>query len=471
MPPLHKYYSFKLTPEQEDALEKLIEFINNDKKQIFILSGFAGTGKTSLVHGLYKYLEQKERNSIFMASTGRAAKILSEKTKTEASTIHRKIYSLVTDLVAQAKLNQHYQLIFELNSNQYSENTVFFVDESSMISDLANMNMNLQFGTGKLLTDFFEWLNGRKVVFIGDTAQLPPIKYLVSPALNPDYFIKHFYLQADIYSLKQVMRFDINTGIGYNTSKLKQTISSGLFPQLHIRETGFTDINVLPSVERLADLHVEIIRTRGGISNVACLCFSNKMVARMNYLIRTKLFPHKQHTLHPGEPLMIIQNNYAYGFANGDIVEVHEVSSNTENRAGITFREVTIKGFNYQGAYIEKLLIIDDLLHNNETWIGSEAEKALMRDFIIRMSKQDISPGSQIFYKTLQTDKYLNALRVKYGYAFTTHKAQGGEWQNILIVLEPVLFIQDPEFIYRWVYTAISRSTKNVYLLKNRCIY
>ena len=435
---------------------------------IFILSGHAGTGKTTLVKGLIRYLESEKIPSRLMASTGRAAKVLSMKTGLKAETMHRYIYTM--SLHEMDEKSEKVNIVFRLRQNQDTPQTIYFVDESSMLSDQKSLNVSLNFGSGKLLTDMLLFAGGRKIVFIGDPAQLPPVNYLYSPALNPGYFVKHFNKTVSCFSLKGIHRFGSETGIGRNVKDMQQKISTLSFPYLSIRVTGSSDMHICPSEEALARNYAESIH-KLGIDNCIMLTFSNKMASSLNHQVRQKLFGRNTSRVNKGELLVVIQNNYKHALYNGDHLEILEVSATTETLAGIVFRNVKARALS-QGAYLAfEGKVIDTLLNGESQNLDVRQEFELMRDFFIRAAKQGIKRSSPDFTNYLLSDPYLNALRVKYGYAITCHKAQGGEWQHVFVALEPVLFVQDKQFTYRWVYTAVSRAMNEVFLLQNRCLY
>lgn len=468
MSKIEKYLSFKPTDEQQELVGAFLDFLDSDD-QVFVLSGYAGTGKTCMVLGFVRMLDEIETPSVLLASTGRASKVLQDKALRSCTTIHRKIYSLVTKIDDRTKNNNDYKLKFRLTENNADSETIYFVDESSMIADSNSLNMNLEFGTGRLLSDFFTYLNGRKVVFIGDPAQLPPINYILSPALNTSYIETHYFTGVRLFELKQVMRFGENTAIARNTSKLRTNIIENRFPLLKIKVSGFQDISVVESYDGMAARLYSLIRAEGIYSSIG-VAYSNKVVSIINESVRNLLFPGKKAEINVGELLIVMQNNYKFGISNGEHIEVVSFTGRRTERAGVKFSELELRGHDVKGSYIIKSWILDEFLFNDKASIDFEVEKCLLRDFIIRMSVLNIKPGSAEFYDGLLKDEYLNALKVKFGYCITCHKAQGGEWKNVVLALEPVLFMQAPEVIYRWAYTAISRAKQKLFVVNNRCL-
>lgn len=464
---LNSFFDFPLTPEQQSAVKLMVDFFSS-QDNIFILKGHAGTGKTTLVKGLIKYLESIGIQSRLMASTGRAAKILAMKTGLRAETMHRYIYAM--SLHEMDEKSEKVNIDFRLRQNQDTLQTIYFVDESSMISDQKSLNVSLNFGSGKLLTDMLLFADTRKIVFIGDPAQLSPINYLHSPALNPDYFVNIFSKRVGNVNLKSIHRFSSQTGIGRNVKDLQEHIGELSFPYLSIRVSGNNDLHVCASEEDLARNYAASVRSLG-IDNCIMLTFSNKMANTLNQQVRHKLFGRNTSRVNKGELLVVIQNNYKHSLYNGDHLEILEVSDSTEMVAGILFRNVKARVLS-EGTYVAfEGKVIDSLLNGEAQNLDSKQEFELMRDFFIRAQRQGIKKSSPDFVNYMLSDPYLNALRVRYGYAITCHKAQGGEWQHVFVALEPVLFVQDKQFTYRWVYTAISRAINEVFFLQNRCLY
>lgn len=463
-----KYLNFKPTDEQRELANAFLDFLDSNN-QVFVLSGYAGTGKTSMVLGFVKMLDDIEVPSVLLASTGRAAKVLQDKADRSANTVHRQIYSLITSIEERTATQNNYKLKFRLSENNHDAETIYFVDESSMIADTNSLSLNLVFGSGRLLTDFFKYLNGRKVVFIGDPAQLPPINYLLSPALNPDYLEKHFNVGVSYFELRKVMRYGEDTAISFNTSKLRTNIVENRFPYLKIKASYADDISVIRGQDGLAVRLFSLFREKGIYSSVG-VAYTNKMVSIVNSGVRNYLFPGRQSEINNGELLIVMQNNYKFGISNGEHIEVISFTGHRTKRRGIRFAKCELRGHDTKGSYIFKAWIFEDYLFSDKVSLPPETERLLLQDYIIRMSKKNIKPGSAEFYEGLFTDEFLNALKVKFGYCITCHKAQGGEWANVVLALEPVLFIQSPEVIYRWAYTAISRAREKLYISQNRCL-
>ncbi|HHJ09716.1 MAG TPA: hypothetical protein ENK25_02345 [Bacteroidetes bacterium] len=515
-----KYFGFQLTPEQEEVVRKLLEFFDGDG-HVFVLRGYAGTGKTSLVKGIIQYLASKSVASVLLASTGRAAKILSDKAKVQVQTVHSRIYTPVVKHLEHLAVPgknpdiREFRLEFELDENEDPEDTVYFVDESSMISNHKVRSTLLDFGSGRLLSDYFEYLGPRKVVFIGDPAQLPPVNTRFSAALNTEYLTSQFGKKVVDAELTRIMRFPSGAGIAANTERLRRTIQKGKYPYLTISVSEFNDCFRYKNDREFVQAYVHSIRERG-VDNNILLVLSNKAAARYNHKVRSGLFGRKAlEPLNTGEALMVVRNNYHYGVYNGDLV-YFEKANRSIKRAGMEFIDVHIRlNEAGEGARLIRSYAVKDLLLSDERDLTLEQEKNIQMDFFIRMGKvadalvrgkenritaenvvklnqhlrsrwgYTVELPEKIMQKSLsktrlrkelvianyQTDPFLNAIRLKYGYAVTCHKAQGGEWEDVFILLDPVLFYTDKENQYRWAYTAISRSVKRIHFLDNMCIY
>lgn len=460
---------FNPSPEQQAALDSLHQFILSDK-QIFILKGHAGTGKTTLIKHFIEYLNEKDIPFTLMASTGRAAKVLSHKSGKMVTTVHQGIYKL--QVVENDEQNQVRRLSFRLHDNMSPEMMVYIVDESSMLSNEQVKEGFITYGSGRLISDLLLFAEKRKVVFVGDQAQLPPVSSVFSAALTEEYLKERFKIEVSSALLSEVQRYQPETGVFFNTIELRRKIENRQFPYLAVKGRGFSDIFVSPSEQVFVDAYVESVRRRG-LDNSIMICFSNARSNDLNTKARLGLFGRRRsQTLLENELLMVIQNNYKYMLFNGDHLQVENYSDQAEYRAGLHFRDVTVSVNDFLGRRLVHVKIIDDLLTMAGNNLHSRQDFGLFRDFAIRMSKEGIRPKDPEFIVRLMDDPYLNALRVKYGYAVTCHKAQGGEWEDVFLLFENCFFINlDKERQHRWAYTAISRTQERLHLLDNRCIY
>jgi len=458
----------KLNEEQNRTAADIEEFLNNPDSDTYLLKGHAGTGKTTLLHGVIEYLKKCETSFVLLASTGRAAKILSEKTGHITSTVHRHIYQFELDEMDD--VNEIRKLVFRLKTFMPGSDTVFIIDESSMISDHKTSGGFVKFGTGRLLTDLFKYIGDCKVIFTGDPSQLPPVNLQFSPALLPDYLSKQHNRKLSISSLSTSMRHSFGSGIGWNTDKLRDNVVNNFQGYLQIKASSFADIKIHYKLEEMATAYAELIR-KTGIENVIFITFSNKQAAGLNEMIRANLF-NKKNTINVGEILMVFANNYLHDIANGEHLTISKVGE-TVQRAGLTFREIEAFIKEPQNYRTFRGLVIEEMLFDESASLGTMREHALFKDFAIRMNTEGINPKKQpdIYLTKLLTDPFLNAIRAKFGYAVTCHKAQGGEWDNVFMLIEKGLF--HPEIkpqIFRWSYTAVSRAVKQLHILDNYAV-
>jgi hypothetical protein len=515
----NSYYSFKLSDEQRIVHERLIEFFNSEK-QVFVLKGYAGTGKTTIVHGMVRYLAKQRRPFLLMASTGRAAKVLGEKSRFPAATVHGSIYAL--QIIEGTKKEgedegQNYRIVFRMKMPNISNRAVFFVDESSMISNILHSGSTIAFGSGRLMDDLFSFVGPGKVVFIGDSAQLPPVNSKFSAALDPEYIQSVFGKQTDVFELKQVMRYKTNSGMYFNTKWLREQILKRSFPPLSIKALGYSDMIVYKHENELINKYYETIRGQG-IDSAIYITLSNNQATEVNHRIRALLWGYKNTVpIKSGESLMVARNNYLYNLSNGDLITIDSIENEEIRMANLVFRYVHIMVTDpdpARGKVMKRVLLNMDLLSSAGRDLSAEQDMELLRNYFGRMHAigaelyelmnrthnleerrnalaarlmhfklqleldQIIEKPptrkaltKQLSFENMNIDPFLNALRAKYGYAITCHKAQGSEWPQVFLHLERALFVIDKENQFRWVYTALSRAEKNVHLLNNMCIY
>ena len=469
------YPAIELTTSQSDAIGRIESFIGNDQN-CFLLKGFAGTGKTTLINGLVKYLNTLGIPFELVAPTGRAARVLEQKTKSNASTIHRMIYSF-ENLIEEDSIDGKDPIFyFGLRNNQSSIRTIYIVDESSMISNNYNQSEMIRFGSGHLLKDLMEYVNPlrRKIIFIGDPVQLPPVNSNSSPALDQNLLARDFKLDVGVFELTEVLRQFQTSSILTNATKIRKSITSGIYNKLLLEsEQGDVEKIELEKTNSYFKYDVEgqldeqqIIITR-----------SNATALNYNQIIRQKYFPGTSE-IQKNERLIIVHNNYRQGIEllNGSFVKVLEVDNNVEKRSvsigkengmekriDLSFRKITIAVVddkeNIQNC---TLLIFEDLLYNKERDLTNDQLKALYIDFAIR--NKNIIPGTKLYRQALISDPYYNCIRAKFGYAITCHKAQGGEWFAPLVVCSTNTGLLN-ESNFRWLYTAITRATDKLYLV------
>ena len=450
-------FPFSLTNDQETAINKVVSFIfNPNSDAIFLLKGYAGTGKSTLIGTLVKTMAQFEQKTVLLAPTGRAAKVFSLHSDESAYTIHKRIY--------RQKGMSDDGASFSLMENLH-KNTLFIVDEASMISNESSESSF--FGTGRLLDDLIEYVysgENCKLLFLGDTAQLPPVKQDISPAMDA-YVLQSFGLDVIESTLTEIMRQAEESGILYNATLLRNALSEGttrLYPQLVIK--NFADVERISGNDLIEE--ISSCYSRDGVEETIVISRANKSVNIFNNGIRNSVL-YREEELSNGDLLMVTKNNYFWlkeeakvdFIANGEFVEVMRIRSQRE-MYGMRFCEVVLFHKNYD---IEFDAIINlDSLHSERAGDAYKQSNilynALMEEYSHIGSKRER-------YNQIKKNPYFNALQVKYGYAVTCHKAQGGEWRNVFIDLSYI----NPDYLgdnfYRWLYTSITRSTKMLYLV------
>ena len=482
------FSEFDLSDGQSALVDRLGEFLDGDAQSVFLLKGYAGTGKTFVTKGLTEYFRAIGRNYVLAAPTGKASKVIASKTKSEAYTIHKTIYSF--DDIAEYRDNEEegtetFKFYAQLSVNNLSADTVYIIDEASMISDVYQEAEFFRFGTGFLLRDFLKFVNldhndhSKKVIFIGDNAQLPPVGMNFSPALDEDYLLREHQVRSTSFELTQVVRQKSESGVIANAIPLRQSLHDSVFNRLSI-DFGYPDVKEVKHKDLMARYLESCGNKINGESIV--IAHSNSDVADYNTRIREHFFPgHAQLTA--GDKMMAVSNNDAYGLfiSNGDFGLVRQVLGEPEQRAvtlkrkapdtgrveeiqvPLAFRDVEIGFKDLDGlSHFFRAKILEDLLYNKETNLSSDQNKALYLDFCIRNS--DLPRKSVEFKHALKSDPYFNALRLKFGYAITCHKAQGSEWNHVFVKCKSHMSQLTSDY-FRWFYTAITRTAGHLYLL------
>lgn len=442
--------------DQNSAIELLSNFIFNDEsRSLFILKGYAGTGKTNLISALTKALPSIRWRSVLLAPTGRAAKVLSNYSQRQAHTIHKKIF--------RKAFSNDGIIRFSLSENLHSQ-TLFIVDEASMIgTDKADGKL-----FNSLLENLFEYVySGKncKLILIGDTAQLPPVGSNESPALNEDYLKSAFHLSIKSFELKEVARQRLESGILLNATNLRNIIIKNTFkfPKLICGP----DILALTGEELEDTLNNSL--SKYGEGNVIIITRSNKRanLFNQNFRNRIKLF---EEDLNTGDKLMIVKNNYYWlhennvdaGFiANGDMAEITRIL-NREQVYGFNFCDCIIRLCDYPNMAEQQVKLITDSLYTDSPALNQEEQKKLYEAVLNDVQNE---PIKSIRMAYLKNSPYYNALQVKFSYAITCHKSQGGQWP-IVFIDQGFLTEENIDYGFlRWLYTAITRATEKVYLI------
>lgn len=441
---------------QEQAINAIGEFIlSQSERSVFILKGYAGTGKTNLMSAITLALPSFKWRSVLLAPTGRAAKVLSLNAKRPAFTIHKKIFKKVQNADGSISF---------FPADNLHKNTLFIVDEASMInadSDDAGL-------FGSLLEHLFEYVYSGvncKLILIGDTAQLPPVGSELSPALSPDYLKNAFYLNISFYELTEVARQKLESGILWNATHLRnQLLTQDFeFPKL---KCGTDIVNV--TGDELEDaLNTEV--SKYGVDNVLIVTRSNKRanLFNQNYRNRIKLF---EDDLNAGDKLMVVKNNYFWlpenngeaGFiANGDMAYINKIIGREEHY-GFNFCDCLLSFIDYPNLPEQQVKIITNSLYADAPSLTQEQQKQLYENIKLDVENE---PNKGLRQSYIKKSQHYNALQVKFSYAVTCHKAQGGQWPVVFIDLGYITQEQMNADLVRWLYTAITRATEKVYLI------
>jgi exodeoxyribonuclease-5 len=460
-------FPFEPTAEQSVAMNRLAIFVNNTApKQVFLLKGYAGTGKTVIISSLVRTLVKHRRRVVLMAPTGRAAKVFSNTSGFPACTIHKKIYRQKS-IVDMGN--------FQLDRNMH-EHTVFLVDEASMISNEGLSGST--FGTGRLLDDLISYVFSGvdcRLLMLGDQAQLPPVGEHESPGLSAQV-LASYGLNVSEFCLENVMRQMQESGILHNATALRDYARGiGAAGGFRFKLDGFKDVVKISGGELIETLSG--CYSRDGIEETMVLCRSNKRANIYNNGIRSTILD-REDELCRGDSIMIVKNNYYWTehlmadegadsyaelpsfIANGDIAVIRRVRRERE-LYGFRFEDAILSFPDYDDLEMEVTLLLDTLHSESPSLTRDESDKLfnnVMEDYA------DI-PSKKKRMENLRENRYFNALQIKYAYAVTCHKAQGGQWKNIFIDQGFISEDGRDEEYYRWLYTALTRATQTVYLV------
>ncbi len=447
------------TLKQSVALQKFAGYIlSKDKDKVFLLKGFAGTGKTTLVGTLVNSLWKTTQKSVLMAPTGRAAKVMANYAKKQAYTIHRKIYF--------PKKQRGGAIHFELAPNKHRD-TIFIVDEASMIPD-APSDSKL-FGNGSLLDDLILYVysgHNCKLILIGDTAQLPPVHLNLSPALDADKLSLNYNKEVIKLELDEVVRQAEDSGILVNATLLREQLQNGFCDAFKFDVDPFKDIVRLVDGYEIQEA-IDSSYSENGKEETAFIVRSNKRANLYNESIRSRIL-FLENELAVGDYMMVVKNNYFWlepkseaGFiANGDIIEVLEIFA-IKNLYGFRFAEVLVKLVDYPNQKpLETVLLLDTVTAVTASLSyedGNRLYQEVMMDYAEEKSKYKK-------FQSVKNNKYFNALQVKFSYAITCHKSQGGQWDTVFVEQPYLPNGVDKEYL-RWLYTAVTRAKKQLYLI------
>lgn len=487
------FQHINLTNDQNNALVKIQDFLTSDEN-VFILQGYAGSGKTTLLKGIVDYLQAIEQKYQLMAPTGRAAKVINQKTGFEATTIHKGIYSFdeleEIEIKEEEKSDVSFIYYYKLRNNHDAYNSIFIIDEASMVSDIQSQGEFFRFGSGYLLKDLIDYSHigfpnsTSKIIFIGDPAQLPPIGMNFSPALDKKYLSEKYKFKIVDTEIREVKRQNADNGILNSATKIRKCLTSGFFNDFDLRENGKDIFN--PKFEDFLHTYKSQQGTKVIIS------FKNKTALDLNQTIRRDKFG-ADLTVQTSDIIIVGGNNYRLGIMNGEFGVVSNVETTTTAReirfyrknggtasVLLTWRKIELlipdeKGESktVNGYMLENYL-------NGDNYLKPEEQQALYVDFKNRNPK--LKPKTEEFKEAIKTDPYFNCILLKYGYAVTCHKAQGGEWDTTFVfwdkgVKEDFNFYNsehnrsgktNPDF-YRWAYTAITRAARKLFCINPPC--
>lgn len=450
-------FPFTPTPEQDIILSGIVNFLFlNEQENLFLLKGYAGTGKSSLLGALVKTMTALKQKTVLLAPTGRAAKVLSAYANHPAFTIHKKIYrqKRFSDEVG------HFSIMDNLHTD-----TLFIVDEASMISN--DGIDSAVFGTGQLLDDLIHYVySGQncRLLLIGDTAQLPPVMQDESPALQ-ETVLEEYGLRVFSATMTQIVRQAGDSGILFNATNLRNALSEGTtkkYPKLVLKD--FDDVKRI-SGEELID-EISAAYDRDGVENTIVISRSNKRSNIYNQGIRNRIL-WREEELSPGDLLMITKNNYFWVektegvefLANGEILEVLRIRR-TQELYGFRFCDVLVRSIDYDIELEIKILL--DVLQSESAGLNREKSNELFYNILEDYTSISTKAGKM---RKMKVDPFYNAVQVKFAYAITCHKAQGGEWKNVFVDLGYITEEHMGINFYRWLYTAITRASDKLYFV------
>lgn len=456
---LNQQFPFKTTLKQDIVLQQLSEFIFSSNNNIlYVLKGYAGTGKTTIIGTIVNNLWKAKKKAMLLAPTGRAAKVISNYSGKEAYTIHKKIYT--------PRVEKTGKINFIIAPNKHRD-TVFIVDESSMISDVPTQNS--LFGSGSVLDDLMQFVySGHKckLLLIGDTAQLPPVKLDVSPALDENKLSLSYNKDVSKIELDEVVRQAEGSGILHNATLLREALHEEFYESFKFNIKPFKDIVRLVDGYEIMDAINEAYGDLGH-EETSIIVRSNKRANLYNQQIRNRIM-FRENELSAGDFLMVVRNNYFWlkpsseaGFiANGDIIEVLEIFR-IEELYGFKFAKVKIRMVDYPKMKPFETVLLLDTIHAETPSLTYDDSNRLYQEV---MKDFEDEPTSYKKFLKVKKSPHLNALQVKFSYAITCHKSQGGQWHTIFIE-QPYLPDGISKDYLRWLYTAVTRAKEKLYLI------
>lgn len=423
----------------------------------FLLNGYAGTGKTSVAGAIVRTLTMRGQKTVLLAPTGRAAQVFSEYSGHPAYTIHRKIY----------RQNGYLDNGFSLAENKHT-NTVFIVDEASMISNSQGFE-GASFGSGRLLDDLVRYVyadpaSGCRLMLMGDSAQLPPVGQTESPALSAQVLGGYGLRVYDIW-LTQIARQAAQSGILYNATTVRRMLTTAQMAPPELQLTGFDDVEAVTGeflLEKISDCYDSC-----GLDDTIIVTRSNRRAKLFNGAVRNQIL-YRDDELVNGDMLLVAKNNYFWAadykeidfIANGDVACVKRVWGDVEERYGLRFAQVTLEFPDHGGVEVEAKIILDSLMSDTPALTREQNER------MYNELMQELQGDKRTRYRALKANPYFNALQVKFAYAVTCHKAQGGQWSNVFVDMGSIMpdALGTLDFM-RWLYTAMTRARRHLYLI------
>lgn len=459
-----------LNDEQKAAFKAIQKFVDHPAADTFVLKGYAGTGKTFLMQYLATWLKLHDYKFTLLASTGRAATVLRGKTGFDANTVHGELYRFSKvegdeeDIEEDAPIEKYGQMTLRFLLRPIDEGKkVYIIDESSMLSSETAVDSDqVSFGSGRLLIDFFNAVGSNKVIFVGDPGQLPPVGQNFSPGLDMSWLASQKRIGISV-TLEKIERNQPDNDILVLASMIRNMVPNQAirFPRLPAR--NLNNVKLYDSQPELFNSYLNKFKEVGANGTLA-IARSNKMVSDINRAVRRDLFGGELDLpIQVGDILMVVQNNYAVPLTNGDFVEVTGLGE-TRSQANLKFQSIRIKALLSGNEY--EILLALDILNSWDNNFTKEQSRQLMIDFSRRMKRKGFKANSPGYKELMMKDSYLNCLKVKFGYAVTCHKAQGGEWDDVFLFLTAKMYGMPLDELFRWWYTAVTRAKNNLHLVK-----
>ena len=455
---IYEKLSVQPTENQKKIIESFSDYLSEDNSStFFVLNGYAGTGKTTIIAAIVSALKSLGIKTILLAPTGRAAKVLSQYSGEKALTIHKRIY--------REQTNAAYESKFSLNINRENE-ALFIVDEASMLSSGTNADKTI-FGSGSLLDDLIQYVRSGKrcrLMLVGDSAQLPPVGDSYSPALTPAEFLP--FGDVVYETMDEVVRQEQTSGILFNATMVRCMLENNIFeiPHLDMQYDDIESVSGGEFLEKLQDCY-----DRYGRDQTIVITRSNKRANRYNEGIRRNIL-FAEEEIESGDMLMVVKNNYHYTeriedcpmsfIANGDIARLKRIRR-FEELYGFRYASAVLEFDDYDNTEIECKVLLDTISSESPSLTYEQSQKLF---YEVEKDYTDIKSKIKRF-KEIRENEYFNALQVKFSYAVTCHKAQGGQWSAVFI--DRFLFGDEPmtKDMLRWLYTALTRATERVFLV------